>query len=145
MRLLRRFGLYALCLGTLVVVRVLLWLTRYQRIMNWLVKPCQAKANPQRRSAVAATVRALSRSAKLVPGASCLTQTIACQAILSWRSIPSTIEIGVRYNEDGTEQKFNAHAWLMWNGHAVLEAQEGKIDSFSIINSLPTPTRKIVR
>lgn len=137
MRSLRRIGLYALCWVTLCGVRLALWAVRYQHIRRWLVRPCETSATGHRRGVVSATVRCLKRTAAFVPGASCLTQSLACQAILSWRGIPCDLQIGVR--RDAATGAFNAHAWLVWDGYAVLEAQDGALDGFSVIKSLPTP------
>jgi hypothetical protein len=138
MQILRRTALFALCLVTVLCVRVLLWVTRYQRIRGWLVRSCTSDPQPERRGTVVHTARAIRRAARLVPDASCLTQSISCQALLSWRGIPSTIAMGVR---KGTEGDLRVHAWLVWNDLVVLEGDEDTPSDFSTIARLPTPIR----
>ena len=138
MRLLRRLFLNILCWMTIVVVRILLWITKHQRIRAWLVRPCAPDPQPERRGAVGNVVRAIRRTARLMPGATCLTQSIACQAVLSWRGIPSVIEVGVMKDKDTGDLR--AHAWLVWNGRVVLEGDDDTPETFTKMTSLPTPT-----
>jgi hypothetical protein len=53
-----------------------------------------------------------------LPGASCLTQAIALQAILARAGRPSRVEIGV-----AREQTFEAHAWVVCDDQIVLGGQ----------------------
>jgi hypothetical protein len=138
MQVLRGGTLFALCLVTVLCVRVLLWVTRYQRIRSWLVRPCTSDPQPARGGAVVRTARMVRRAARLVPDASCLTQSISCQAVLSWRRIPSTIAMGVRKDPDGD---LRVHAWLVWNDFVVLEGNEDTPSDFRTIAQLPTPVR----
>lgn len=63
-------------------------------------------------------VRAVSR---YLPGATCLTQALAAQAILSESGFPSQVEIGVA--KDGFH-RLQAHAWVVCEGQVVLGEQE---------------------
>ncbi|WP_282092605.1 lasso peptide biosynthesis B2 protein [Epibacterium ulvae] len=138
MRRIRRLGLYTICFSMVVVVRLFLWGTTYQKIRAFSVRPCSRDPQPHRKGAVGGVVRCIRKSARFIPGASCLTQTLACQAVLSWRGIPSTIEIGVAKGEE--EASLKAHAWLVWNGMVILENDHENLQSFRKINSLPTPS-----
>ncbi len=136
MRILRGLGLYSLALGVVVIVRLGLWVTSYQRLRRLLVRPCPADPQTARIRTVGRVTRAVRRVARLVPDGSCLTQTISCQALLSWSGIPSTIAIGVR-KEGAADLK--AHAWLIWNERVVLQGNERSVQAFSKILDLPTP------
>lgn len=138
MRRLRWAGIYGLSLIVVLIVRLGLWLTRYQRLRAALVRPCPPDPQPGRRVTVARIAHAVERIARLVPDASCLTQTISCQAILSWKGIPSTITMGLKKDGEGA---LKAHAWLSWNGQVVLEGNEGTLLDFTKILDLPTPVR----
>ncbi|MFK7867930.1 MAG: lasso peptide biosynthesis B2 protein [Roseobacter sp.] len=138
MRFLRRFGLYLLCFATVGVVRILLWTTRHQKIRAWLLSPCSTASTAHRQAAVGNVVRGIRRSACVIPAASCLTQTIACQAVLSWRGIPSVIEMGVRKEPGSPDLK--AHAWLVWEDKIILEGDGETPSAFKTVQSLPTPT-----
>ncbi|MEL7133585.1 MAG: lasso peptide biosynthesis B2 protein [Pseudomonadota bacterium] len=136
MRSLRWIGIYGLCFAVIVIVRIGLWVTKYQRIRAVLVRPCRPDLQADRIHTVARVVRAVSRSARFFPDASCLTQSIATQAILSWKHIPTTISMGVLKDDQGA---FRVHAWVMWNGSVVLAGDEESVRDFSKILDLPTP------
>lgn len=140
MRHLRWGGIYGLSLLVVLIVRLGLWITRYQRLRALLVRPCPADPQDARRVTVARITHAVARIAKFIPDASCLTQTISCQALLSWKGIPSTITMGLKKDESGA---LKAHAWLSWNGEVVLEGDEGKLVDFNKILDLPTPVRGV--
>ncbi len=133
----RRLGLYALTLLVIILVRVGLWVTSYQRVRRLLVRPCPVDPQPTRIGTVNRLTRAVWRTARLVPDGSCLTQTISCQALLSWLGIPCTIAIGMR--KEG-EADLKAHAWLIWNDRIVLQGNEDSVLAFNKILDLPTPT-----
>jgi hypothetical protein len=52
---------------------------------------------------------------------SCLPRTIVLWSLLRRRGIDTNIRIGVRGD---TEAKFQAHAWLEWNGEVLNDAAE---------------------
>ncbi|MCU0907232.1 MAG: lasso peptide biosynthesis B2 protein [Rhodobacteraceae bacterium] len=132
-----RWGaLHGLALVVVLVVRIGLWVTRYQRLRRLLVRPCPAHTGPEHVYTVSRVTTVVARVARLVPDGSCLTQTIACQAILSWKGVPSTIAIGVRKD---TAQALQAHAWLVWNDRVVLQGTAESVQAFSKILDLPTP------
>ena len=85
-------------------------------------------------------LRAIGCVARFIPDASCLTQAIAGQAILSWQGIPSTISMGVRKRPDGALQ---VHSWLVWNGEVMLQGDETTPATFRKIMDLPTPSLAI--
>ncbi|MEP0962810.1 MAG: lasso peptide biosynthesis B2 protein [Roseobacter sp.] len=138
MRLVRWSGIYVISLLVVLIVRIGLWVTRYQRIRSALVRPCAVNPQEDRRATVARITHSVSRIARFIPDASCLTQTISCQALLSWKGIPSTITMGLK--KDG-ETGMKAHAWLTWNSQVVLEGDEGTLVDFSKIHDLPTPLK----
>lgn len=138
MRRLRWGAIYLLCAATVLFVRGALWVTRYQNIRGWLVRRCAPAPQPERIATVIRIARAVEKTARFIPDASCLTQTISCQAILSWKDIPSTISMGVLKEKDGT---IRMHAWLVWNGQTVLDGENLK--GFSKILDLPTPSSDV--
>ena len=136
MRAVRWAGIYSISVFVVLVVRLGLWTTRYQRIRAALVRACPSDPQVERRVTVARITHAVARIAKFIPDASCLTQTISCQAMLSWKGIPSTITMGLKKDAEGA---FKAHAWLTWNDQVVLEGNEGTVLDFAKILDLPTP------
>lgn len=135
-RYLRKAAIHAICTVTVLLTRVGLWTMRYQTVHKGLVRPCSSDPQPHRRGEVVSVTRATARMARIVPDAKCLTQSIACQAVLSWRGIPSTIAMGVRKGEDGVPYW---HAWLVWNETVVLQGNEATLAGFSKLLDLPTP------
>lgn len=136
MKVLRWCAIYSLSALIVVSVRIGLWVTTYQRIRKWLVRPCPDDPQPQREHTVARIVHAVERMARFIPDASCLTQTISAQAMLSWKGIPSTISMGLK---KGEQDAICVHAWLVWNDRIVLEGDEGTISAFTKMLDLPTP------
>ncbi|WP_224545395.1 lasso peptide biosynthesis B2 protein [Mesorhizobium sp. CA16] len=105
----------ARCLMVVSVVRLALTLSSYNRVRS-LVTGLHA-----RRDASVADLRrvawGVAAAARLVPGASCLTQALAGQYLLARQGTASKISIGI---ERGTGSELKAHAWLMSGNHIVL-------------------------
>jgi hypothetical protein len=80
-------------------------------------------------------VRAVSRH---VPGATCLTQALAAQALLARSGHKSRIEIGVRKDE---QQGFLAHAWVVCGDQIVIGGTEA--DGYRPLESWDTKSSKI--
>jgi Transglutaminase-like superfamily len=97
-------------------VRVALWILPVQAARRIVARASACRDGGSVRQLVWA-VRAASR---YVPGASCLTQAIAAQALLGRYGVPSQIEIGVSKNHS----RFHAHAWLVCQGQVVLGGPE---------------------
>ncbi|MDX8458668.1 lasso peptide biosynthesis B2 protein [Mesorhizobium humile] len=103
------------CLTVVSAVRLALTLSSYNRVRS-LVTRLDA-----RRDASIADLRrvawGVAAAARLVPGASCLTQALAGQYLLARQGSASKISIGI---EKGTGNELKAHAWLMSGNHIVL-------------------------
>ena len=103
------------CLTVVSAVRLALTLSSYNRVRS-LVTRLDA-----RRDASIADLRrvawGVAAAARLVPGASCLTQALAGQYLLARQGSASKISIGI---EKGTGNELKAHAWLMSGSHIVL-------------------------
>lgn len=137
MKRLRWAAIYTLSIFVVMVVRIGLWTTKYQKIRARLVRPCSNDPQSDRNATVVRIVHAVETTARFIPDASCLTQSISAQALLSWKGIPTTISMGVLKDEEGV---LRAHAWLLWNGKIVLQGDEETIKGFSKVLDLPTPT-----
>lgn len=66
---------------------------------------------------VTAATRAVARSARCIPGASCLTQAVAARILLALIGHQTLIRVGVRRKGDGGVM---AHAWLVDARNRVL-------------------------
>lgn len=60
---------------------------------------------------------AVAAAGRRIPGASCLTEALAMQFLLSRRGITSQVCIGVRKSPDGV---FQAHAWVEREGAVII-------------------------
>ena len=113
----------ARCLMVVSVVRLALALSSYNRVRGAVTR------REARRDAGIADLRrvawGVAAAARLVPGATCLTQALAGQYLLARQGNASKISIGI---EKGTGNELKAHAWLMSGSHIVLG---GSINGFS--------------
>lgn len=71
---------------------------------------------------------AVQRAARLVPRATCLTQALAAQIMLSRHNIVSVLHVGVRRDGAGT---LLAHAWLVNDGVVLLGGTPETVSAFS--------------
>ena len=103
------------CLTVVSAVRLALTLSSYNRVRSLVTRL------DGRRDASIADLRrvawGVAAAARLVPGASCLTQALAGQYLLARQGSTSKISIGI---EKGTGNELKAHAWLMSGSHIVL-------------------------
>ena len=103
------------CLAVVVAVRLGLTLLSYNKVRHMVTRlDAREAADIGDLRRVAWGVAA---AARLVPGASCLTQALSGQYLLARQGSASKISIGIERNA-GTELK--AHAWLMSGDHIVL-------------------------
>jgi len=69
---------------------------------------------------------AVSRTARRVPRASCLTQALVLQRLLARRGQPCTLFLGVDRTGEAAKQQgrraksFEAHAWIEWRGRVLI-------------------------
>lgn len=105
----------ARCLMVVSAVRLALTLSSYNRVRGAVTRL------DARRDAGIADLRrvawGVAAAARLVPGATCLTQALAGQYLLARQGNASKISIGI---EKGTGSELKAHAWLMSGSHIVL-------------------------
>ncbi|UCI26264.1 lasso peptide biosynthesis B2 protein [Mesorhizobium sp. B2-8-5] len=105
----------ARCLTVVSAVRLALTLSSYNRVRSLVTR-----LDAGRDASIADLRRVawgVAAAARLVPGASCLTQALAGQYLLARQGSASKISIGI---EKGTGSEFKAHAWLMSGNHIVL-------------------------
>ncbi len=123
-----RLGLWVLPLRSLQVLAARLARGRYSApipMQNTSAQVAAADQEPQQPQVLAASAaqaerdlsRATSRAARLVPGASCLTQALALQVLLGRRGLGSRLCIGVR---KGSAGGFEAHAWVERGGRVLI-------------------------
>jgi len=121
--------LWALLL--VVVIRLGLTFTSYNFLKRWV--PGVPQPRPGDHDKIRAVAIAVSRSARIVPYASCFTQALAGQTLLALLGYQSKIRIGVRRNPEG---KILAHAWLLSDDKIVLGGGGHTLADYNILTDL---------
>lgn len=108
-------GLLLRALGAVVKVRAHL-LRRTHDDLRRLIETHPITSDPSN-AALTEVAWSVSSAARLIPGATCLTQANAGQLLLARRGHPSTVRLSVRMEKNG---KLAPHAWLMSGNTIVL-------------------------
>ena len=104
-------------------VRIGLWILPFGA-MHKLVSGHSSPKSEKPRAVIYSVERivwAVTRASRYVPGATCLTQAIAAQKLLTGSGHPSSIRIGVA--KDGGI-RFQAHAWVISGGQVVIGGED---------------------
>lgn len=94
-------------------------------------------------AALAEVAWSVAAAARAVPGASCLTQALAGQALLARRGIASTVEVSLPAGGAG----FRPHAWLIAGGRVLLggtaaeHARHHRLTAFAVGHGAGGATR----
>jgi len=99
------------------MARAALWLLPVKAVRRVVTRAATGVAGDSVEQLVWA-VRVVSR---YLPGATCLTQALAGQALLTQSGFPSQVEIGVA--KDGLHH-LHAHAWVVCQGQVVLGGRD---------------------
>jgi hypothetical protein len=108
--------------------RLGLALFSYRTVRGWIPD------HGQRDAAASKTVGrigwAVRNAARLVPGASCLTQALAAQYLLARAGCRSQLQVGVARDPSG---RFLAHAWLISDGRVVIGGTSSELARYSLL------------
>jgi Transglutaminase-like superfamily len=130
-------GLLIRTVVLLAAVRVLLWFVPWPAVL----RPVRALASAVllfRRTQEISTERlawAVRVSSRLIPAATCLTQSLALQCLLTAAGHSSSVEIGVMWNAPLSLQ---SHAWVEVDGRVLL-ANASDVAPFLRMLSLKAP------
>ena len=118
-RLTRADWMLLIRIGLLVVVIRLVLSVRSWPSALRLVRALSAHLSSvrSRRFSAERLAWAVRHSSRLVPAATCLTQSLALQCALTAAGLSSRVEIGVAKKPGG---EFQAHAWVEHAGHTLL-------------------------
>ncbi|WP_164854725.1 lasso peptide biosynthesis B2 protein [Devosia sp. 1566] len=122
------YRLLAEAIILLLQVRLGLSFSSLQQLQHKFLGPDRQESAA--RADVPRIARVVRNAARLVPGASCLTQGLAYQILLHRRGVPSELKIGVRHNERG---EFAAHAWVSVAGQVQLGGSRQQVAAFAPI------------
>lgn len=101
------------------MVRLGLWLLPFQTVRRLLTRMRRAIAELQEgdQASIDEVVWAVTAASRYTPAATCLTQALATQVLLSRRGHQASLCIGVARSEQG---QFQAHAWVECQGRIVI-------------------------
>jgi hypothetical protein len=106
-------------IAMLVAVRISLWVATVERVESSARR--HARRTPDTRSPTPGGADriawAVGSAARFVPGASCLAQAIAAEALLIRAGHPAEIRFGVTKDGRG---RIDAHAWVEVSGRVIL-------------------------
>jgi len=77
----------------------------------------------------------MSHAQRVVPGATCLPQALAAEALLKRGGLPADLRIGVMKGASG---KLLAHAWVESDGRIVVGDLPGGVDVYTRLPTLPS-------
>ncbi len=121
------------------VVRLALWILPFKLLRGLVEKgrPPQSEERPadfvQERK-IASSVR---RASRYVPAASCLTQAMATQVLLSRIGAIGLLRIGVA---KGPEGRLDAHAWVESNGKIII-GKKRDLRRYTVLSQLEDVTQ----
>ena len=125
-----------LCIPVVAVTRLGLSLLSYRAMRRWVPKETdEAPASNDELRRVSWGVR---NAARVVPGASCLTQALAAQFLLARLGCRSQIQVGVKQDSEG---RVLAHAWLISDGRVVVGGSPREIQGYQFLADLDPGTR----
>ncbi|MCX7646475.1 MAG: lasso peptide biosynthesis B2 protein [Rhodobacteraceae bacterium] len=114
--------LLAAALAEVLRARAMLWLRQSGALRARIARLAAAPPPPGAadcRAALAEVAWSVAAAARLVPGASCLTQALAGQALLARRGIAATVRLSLPAAAGGAAA-FRPHAWLVAGPALVL-------------------------
>jgi Transglutaminase-like superfamily len=107
-------------LALLIWARLLLWIIPFPALHRRLARPPVRNIAPPKDAKY--YMSTIERAARYVPGASCLTQSLAARRLLARAGHDATLRFGARRNAAG---KFEAHAWIESNGQILSRPIDG--------------------
>lgn len=125
--------LFVIALLAIASVRVGLWLTSFRRVRRSLTRIARPTGSPDPTPGEVDRIGwAVRSAARFVPGATCLPQALAAEAILRRRGHPADMRLGVKRGDDGVE----AHAWVESYGRVIVG--DGDLDRFEPLEASDT-------
>lgn len=114
------------CLALLALVRTGLTVSSYKLLAGKLVN--REAAGEASAGQLARVAWGIDRAARFVPGATCLTQALSGQILLSRQGVASSIRLGIDRNKT---ENIEAHAWLVSGDRVVLGGTEQSLERYT--------------
>lgn len=106
------------------LIRAGLWLFSFNTVRGWVEKlgrpilPVEEAAAPR---VINRIVTAVKITSTYIPQATCLTQALATQVLVSRRGLPTILRIGVAKSTAGV---FEAHAWVEYQDQIIIGGED---------------------
>lgn len=127
-RLAYRHGpLLAVSFVLVVLTRITLSLRGHLPALAAIRRVKESGSISPRPQTVASIVWAVRHTSRLVPAATCLTQSLVTRFLLAQNGHESKIRIGVASGEDG---KFEAHAWVLYDGIIIIGGSDESVSRY---------------
>jgi len=119
----------------MAAVRTALWTLPFLWIKR-VVEGCRPARFVQGRLTELEVAWAVRLASRYVPRATCLTQALTAQMLLSWAGIEGTLHIGVRMDPD-----FAAHAWVECGGRILVggTVESARYEPMLTVGGPPAP------
>lgn len=106
----------------IVAVRLALWVLPFRTVRNLAQRMAVRSRRPgSRKVGLDRLIYAVVTTSQYVPGATCLTQALAAQILVSRYGYATRLNIGVAKVAPGP---FEAHAWLEYDGVVILGGED---------------------
>jgi hypothetical protein len=104
-------------------IRLGLWLLPFRTVGYLVARATQGSPELHEAAQVSIDriVWSVTVASRCIPEATCLTQALATQVLLTRRGHPVNLRIGVARNEAG---EFQAHAWVEYQGRVIIGGAE---------------------
>jgi hypothetical protein len=109
-------GRVAAATATMTSIRLALWLLPFRVVRAAVRRFAAPRRGFMNRPTVDDVTSAVARAARVVPRATCLTQSLTASVLLGRHGYPTTLRLGVA-REAG---RFDAHAWVECEGRVVV-------------------------
>jgi hypothetical protein len=124
------------CVSVVAAARLGLTLLSYRTVRRWV--PTGAGKELASDDEVRRLAWGVRNAARMVPGASCLTQALAAQFLLARSGRRSQIQVGVAQDPEG---RVLAHAWLISNGRVVIGGTPRELQRYRFLAELDPGVR----
>ncbi|MEO5759159.1 MAG: lasso peptide biosynthesis B2 protein [Mesorhizobium sp.] len=113
------------CLITVGIVRLGLTVSSYRFVRRWLIRTTGQE--PASVEELARLAWGVGQASRFVPMATCLTQALSGQILLSRLGKASQLRVGVHSSSAG---QIEAHAWLVSGDHIVLGGTQQSLQRY---------------
>ena len=104
-------------------VRLGLWVLPFKVLRQYAADTRRSRGGSVAPEAIGRVSRLVPMGAKLIPGATCLTQALAAQVLLRREGYAPALRFGVAKGEAGA---LRAHAWLECAGQTIVGGEVAK-------------------